>query len=64
MNVVLELETTEVVAVHYDELLAATAMLGHDVVAVSCLTMCLVGHLDCLTESEACFEFGEDVHVF
>lgn len=63
MNIVFHLEATEVVAVHYDELLAAAVVLGHDVVALAGLTVSLFGHLDSLTESEARFEFSKDIHI-
>ena len=55
LNLVLHLQATEIVAIHDDEFFAVTSMLGHDVVTVASLLMCLVGHFDCLAESEAGF---------
>ncbi len=63
VNVVLHLEATEIEAIHDDEFTTVASMLRHDVVTVTRFAMCLVGHLDCLAESEACFEFAKDVHI-
>lgn len=48
VNVMLHLETPEIVAIHYDKLPATTTMLWHDIIAFASLQMCFVSNFDCL----------------